>query len=110
MKRVIIESPYSGNDQPGTINIAYAALCMRDSLTRGEAPFASHLLYTQFGILDDTKSEERKMGIEAGLCWGKCADLTAVYVDYGITQGMQEGIDRAKEEGRSIEERRILKR
>ena len=109
MKRVIIESPYSGNDKSVLGNIAYAAACMRDSLMKGEAPFVSHLLYTQLGILDDTNSDERRRGIEAGLCWGRCADLTAVYIDYGITPGMQEGIDRAIEEGRKIEERAILK-
>jgi hypothetical protein len=32
-------------------NIRYAQLCVLDCLQRGEAPFASHLLYTQ--VLDD---------------------------------------------------------
>ena len=41
---VIIESPYMGDVQR---NIAYAQQCMGDSLKRGEAQFASHLLYTQ---------------------------------------------------------------
>ena len=41
MQRVIIESPYAGEIDKNT---AYARRCMRDSLDRGEAPFASHLL------------------------------------------------------------------
>ncbi len=47
-KLVILETPYRGNsysDLEG--NIEYARKCMRDSLFRGEFPFASHLLYTQ---------------------------------------------------------------
>lgn len=44
MRLVILESPYAGNIEK---NVAYARACVRDSLSRGEAPIASHLLYTQ---------------------------------------------------------------
>jgi len=74
MKLVIIESPYAG-DIPA--NIEYARLCVRDSLSRGEAPIASHLLYTQAGILDDNIPSERQWGIDAGLAWHKVAQLSA---------------------------------
>jgi len=67
MKRVIVESPYKG-DIP--TNVAYAREALRDSLMRGEAPLASHLLYTQEGVLRDEIPEERALGIEAGLSWG----------------------------------------
>ena len=43
MRFVIIESPYAGNVEE---NEEYARKCLRDCLMRGEAPFASHLLYT----------------------------------------------------------------
>jgi len=99
MKRVLIESPYAGDVEN---NIAYARKCMRDSLDRGEAPFASHLLYTQHGILDDYDPRERKLGIEAGLIWGACASLTAVYIDLGISDGMKLGIKRAIQERRPV--------
>ena len=72
---------------------------------RGEAPFASHLLYTQ--MLDDLVPEEREMGIEAGLAIGKFAALTAVYIDRGISNGMNYGIQRAEDEGRRVEQRII---
>jgi hypothetical protein len=52
MKLVIIESPYAGEVEA---NVAYARACMRDSLGHGEAPIASHLLYTQPGILCEKK-------------------------------------------------------
>lgn len=104
--RVIIESPYAGNIER---NIEYARMCMRDSLCRGEYPIASHLLYTQDGILDDTIPLERNMGIEAGLDWGKFAEKTVVCIDYGISKGMQYGIDNAVKNNRPIEYRKILK-
>ena len=102
MRLVLIESPYAG-DVPR--NVLYAHHCVMDCLQRGEAPFASHLFYTQ--VLDDQDPEERKLGIEAGLAWGAKAELTAVYVDYGISPGMQLGIERAKRDGRPVEWRRI---
>ncbi len=80
---------------------------MRDSLLRGEAPFASHGLYTQVGVLDDTKPDERKHGIDAGFAWRKAAQLTAVYTDLGISGGMQLGIEHAHESGHLVEYRKI---
>lgn len=74
---------------------------------RGEAPFASHLLYTQ--MLDDSVEAERAMGIEAGLAIGIHAVATVVYTDLGISGGMQYGIDRAIKENRPVEYRAILK-
>lgn len=106
---VILESPYQGKTENEIyINTKYARQCMKDSINRGEAPFASHLLYTQEGILDDNIPEERKKGIEAGLIWGRFAIKTVVYCDLGITEGMKIGIKRAEEEGRKIEKRYIF--
>ena len=106
MRRVILESPYAGDvDQ----NTDYARACMRDCLLRGEAPFASHLLYTQPGVLRDKNNDERQLGIEAGLAWGPVAEATVVYIDHGISAGMRQGIDRAEMEGRPVERRRLEK-
>jgi hypothetical protein len=78
---------------------------MRPGLAvRGEAPTASHLLYTQPGILRDDVPAERKLGIDAGLAW---RDAAEVYVDRGISSGMQYGIEAARAAGRPIEIRRI---
>ena len=106
MKRVILESPYAGDI---IRNTNYARACLRDCLLRGETPFASHLLYTQPGVLDDQVQEERKLGIDAGLAWGKVAEATVVYTDYGISSGMKYGIARAKKEGRLVEYRQIFR-
>lgn len=104
MRRVILESPYAGDVEK---NERYARAALRDCLLRGDAPIASHLLYTQPGVLDDTVQGERELGIEAGLVWGKWAQVTVVYEDLGISRGMRYGIDRAKTEGRPVEFRRL---
>ncbi len=104
MKLVVVESPYAGDIE---INERYARECLSDCLNRGEAPFASHLIYTQPGVLDDTIPEEREHGIQAGFAWGQAASLTAVYTDRGTSRGMQYGIDAAKEAGRPVEFRTL---
>lgn len=107
MKRVIIESPYAGDVERNT---AYARACAHDCLSRGEAPFASHLFYTQEGILDDGIPEERMMGIHAGQVWGACADLIAVYIDHGISRGMQYSMEHYEKMGIPIEKRTLYKK
>ena len=104
MKRVIIESPYAGDVKR---NIKYAKMCMKDSLMRGEAPLASHLLYTRKGILDDTIPEERKLGIDAGFAWLEQAELHVFYIDYGYSKGMLLGKEFAEMRNIPIEERKI---
>ncbi len=104
MRLVILESPFAGDEQA---NIDYARLCVRDSLMRGEAPIASHLLYTQPTILDDSVPKERQHGIDAGLAWRAVAHGSVVYTDRGITRGMEYGIAAAKEAGRTVEYRSI---
>lgn len=104
VRRVLMESPLAAPTAEEVLaNVAYARRAMRDCLRRGEAPFASHLLYPQ--VLDDRDAAERTQGIEAGLLWGKCADATVVYVDRGISSGMWEGVIRATAEGRPVEYR-----
>ena len=106
MRLVILESPFAGDEQA---NIDYARLCVRDSLMRGEAPIASHLLYTQPTILDDSVPEERQQGIDAGLAWGNLADATVVYTNLGISNGMIFGILNANRASRPVGYRSIKK-
>lgn len=104
MKLVIIESPFAGFESWNSI---YARAALRDSLGRGEAPLASHLLYTQPGVLDDSVPEERARGISAGHAWMPFADAVAVYDDLGISDGMKAGIREAKALRVPIEYRQI---
>ena len=100
--RVIIASPYSGGTPE---NIHYARNCLIDSMSRDESPFASHLLYTQ--VLDDDVKEERALGIDLATPWYEVADLCALYLDLGMTSGMEIGALKAMSFGIKIVERRI---
>lgn len=104
MRLVIIESPFAGDVEANT---EYARKCVRDSLMRGEAPIASHLLYTQEGILNDDIPGERAHGIDAGLAWRSVAQASIVYTDRGISKGMEYGIKAAKEAGIKVEYRTL---
>jgi hypothetical protein len=105
MRRVIIESPYAGDVKR---NLAYLRAALKDSLSRGEAPFASHAIYTQPGVLDDDRVEERELGIRAGFAWRASADATVVYTDHGISPGMYRGIEQAIEMGQPLEYRVLV--
>lgn len=102
MRRVVLESPYAGDI---ATNEAYARAALFDSLGRGEAPIASHLLYTQ--VLNDDVPGQRKLGIAAGLAWAEYADATVVYIDLGISAGMLHGINDAVKYDRPVEFRNI---
>jgi len=104
MKLVVLETPYAGDVER---NIAFALDCLRDCLLRGEAPFASHLLYAR-GALNDQDLDERELGIAAGLEWGLLATKTVAYVNLGISEGMKRGVARATEEGRPVEYRELM--
>jgi len=104
VRLVVMESPYAGEVSR---NIEYARACLRDCLLRGESPFASHLLYTQPGVLDDGIPAERDLGISAGLLWGEYAEATVVYTDLGVSAGMERGILEARMEGRAVEMRSL---
>lgn len=102
MKLVILESPYAGDVER---NVEYARQCMLDSLSKDEAPIASHLLYTQ--MLDDDVAAQRKLGIDAGLAWRRVAEAAVFYVDYGWSRGMEFARDMYTREGIPFEIRRI---
>lgn len=106
MRFVVVETPYSGNT---TVNIAYAKECVMDCLKRGEAPFASHLFFTQPALLDDENDYQRKLGMEAGLAIAEHASATVVYIDLGISPGMTIGIERAYRDERPVEYRQLYK-
>lgn len=105
MRRIVcIESPFAG-DVPR--NLRFLRACLRDCLHRGEAPYASHAIYTQPGVLDDGVPDERKLGMEAGFEFKNVADCTVVYTNLGISPGMQAGIDASLQQGYRYEYREL---
>ena len=106
MRRVQLESPFRGSSEAEEEEfLQYGLKALGHSLSLDEAPFASHLLYTR--VLDDRSARQRRQGIDAGLAWSDVSEATVVYADYGISSGMQEGIDRALRAGRPVETRMI---
>ena len=106
MKRVAIISPLNARSKTHqNRNLRYARKCLRDSLSRGEAPYASHLLYPQ--VLDDNDEVERSVGMDAGQAWEEQSELYAVCVDLGVTDGMTRSIERANQLGIPVDMRLI---
>lgn len=101
MRLVILESPFAGDI---AANIQLAKSAVRDCLARGEAPIASHLLFTQPGILRDGVPEERQLGIAAGWAWYSCPTATAVfYMNRGLSSGMAGALDVAAAQHTPVE-------
>ena len=100
--RVIIESPFGGELDR---NIKYLWRCVRDSIERGEAPFASHGFYP--AVLNETLLPERELGIKLGYEWMEVATVVAFYIDYGWSPGMKKAYNRAKKLEKPIVRRKI---
>lgn len=111
LRRVIIESPYAaGRGFEIEDNIAYARKCVRDRVLKGDAPIASHLLFTQEGILHDGNPEERKLGIEAGLAWTAHACCSIFFTDHGWSSGMLNALSRCIDNNYFFELRKFDKK
>lgn len=109
MRLVVVETPYAARTKEELEeNLEYARAALCDCFVLGEAPFASHLLYTQEGVLDDVDANQRALGMRAGFAWGDKADATVVYIDRGISKGMRAGITRAERAGRPVEYRTLV--
>lgn len=100
---VCVESPLAGDFRR---NVRYAQLCMLDSLKRGEAPYASHLLYPQ--VFDDLDEDQRRIGMQAGVLWLNKADLVALYFDLGFSRGMREAEALAVKIGKPTVQRMLV--
>ncbi len=115
MKLIIIESPFKGDVAR---NKRYLRACIRDCLSRGESPYASHRMLTD--ALDDDIPEERELGIEAGLAWRRAGVMQegivqeldnfepiahALYIDLGHSSGMLRAKKRYEDEGIPYQER-----
>lgn len=106
MHLVIIESPFRAEtESDAERNFLYLQMCIRDSIIRGESPYASHQMLTN--ALHDDHPSERDMGIRAGYAWWRAASRIAFYVDLGWSEGMKRAFARAKTRHLKIEERKL---
>lgn len=84
----VIESPFAGCTP---INRAYLNAAIRDSLGRGETPYASHQMLTT--ALDDTDAAQREQGLAAGRAMTRAllsipGARHVFYIDLGFSRGM----------------------
>ena len=103
VKRVFIASPYSAPTESAIeINRQFARKMCRLAIKAGCAPFAPHLLYTQF--LDDSDPDDRAAGIGAGISF--LLTCHGLWRPAGVTptKGMAIEIEIAKSMGIPIVE------
>ena len=100
----IIESPYAGELERNRI---YLARAIRHSVSLGEVPFASHGFFTW--VFDDRDPASRKLGIQLGYYFWPHAEKVVFYVDYGMSNGMEQARHRLERyfEGMKTAVRRI---
>lgn len=91
----------------GAFDTAEAAARAYDSEAVKRYGRFARVNFTPAGILDDDLPAERELGIRAGFAWGQKAERTVVYMDHGMSRGMEAGIQVAKLEGRPVEHRRL---
>ena len=100
MNLIVIESPFAGDEAANLSYVRWAmSFCFQEL---GSAPYASHALYTQPGVLRDHLPEERKLGMRAGFSWGALATERGVFCDRGISGGMITGIQQARSHGQIV--------
>jgi hypothetical protein len=85
---VLVESPYAGDHAQ---HLAFLRACLRDSIDRGESPFAGHGLYTQPGVLDDDSPAERELGMRAAREFLRVVEKVVFYTNHGVSRGMRDG-------------------
>jgi len=96
-QRVYICSRYAGDTEH---NVKVALVLCRMAVEAGLAPFAPHLVYTQF--LDDGDTAQREIGISLALRFLEVCDIVWVYVGEGVSDGMRREIDHARRLGKQV--------
>jgi hypothetical protein len=92
----IIESPYAATTREGLeANAAYLDAALRDSLNRGEHPYASHAYLTR--VLDDGAPGQRQRGLQAGHSLTRALLASGARwvfcIDRGVSNGMAFAFD-----------------
>ena len=117
IKTVIIESPFDGDLNR---NSFYTRLCVLDSIRRGEAPVACHLVYPSLttdlasmvrpAFIHDNSATSpltRAEAFEHIEALRNRLEATIFYTDLGMSEGMSEARARCEEKGLPFEERRL---
>lgn len=103
---VVIESPWNGLDGGRKAQV-YLRACIRDALSRGEIPWASHAMLAWTDALYEADEEQREEGMLVNKAMISRADLVVFYVDHGMSKGMDRAWTWATYAGRPRERRTI---
>ena len=104
---VVIESPWAGLGA-GERAEHYLRQCIRDSLARGEIPWASHAMLAMTRALYEEDPDQRAEGLETNRAMIlHHAQLIAFYTDHGMSPGMSMAKRWAGMHGKPTEERSI---
>jgi hypothetical protein len=105
---VVIESPWAGLGA-GERAAEYLRNCIRDSLARGEIPWASHAMLAATRALYEEDEDQRIEGLEVNKMFIlHYASRVAFYTDHGLSPGMAMARRWAGMHGKIIEERKIF--
>ena len=114
LRVTVYESPFAAStfDQFAR-HVAYIRLLTRlGAQVHGEAAIASHMIWTQPGVLRDDDPEERALGIDCGLavallaCNGHVGHV--YWTDLGWSGGMLRSAESMRERGLPINERSLV--
>ncbi len=103
-RRIYVSSPF-GSPDPWIVwlNVQVARDVCRAILERGDAPYASHLIYPE--VLGEDSGAARETGLQAALAFVEACDEVAwalpPWVD-GPTPGMRGELRRALELGKPV--------
>lgn len=101
-KLVAIELPWDG------VPADYLQQCLRDSISRGEAPVTSHGMLCATQALDYASEPDRALVLTIGRMFIFYAKMVAVYADYGISRDMRLALEFAHSLNKPIVIRRII--
>ena len=87
--------------------MAYARECLRDSFLRSEAPSRVTCFTPNPACWTTRFRRSARWASTPVSAWGVEAEATVVYVDHGISRGMQYGIERAHRRGARVELRAL---
>ena len=105
MPLVTVESPLKANQGYSREQFKrYREFCLKDAIERGEEVYCSHWLAD---ILDDDDPRERMQGLMIGLKWAAKSDYAVLYVDFGVSEGMQIALEMYNQIGMRVERRSL---
>jgi len=107
MDKIVIETPFLGLYPRTFQHFKYCRACLRDSLSRGEAPLPSFIFLMFDGLVDVKDVKSRKGAALAANTWTDIAQKLVIYIDLGITDAMKDRIRSAKDLDQVVEYRKL---